>query len=166
MINIFQMCMVQTFIKLLWWRFLFSRLERLLINSETLSCKTRNISTFSMLLYYNTNNGFFWDVSMHWSVQFILINVLGVFEHKFFILKFHWFKFLFYFIISKYSFFSRIIWVLYQFFQICLVFGQFPCKYLLYSSLLWLYLELWLIYTSSFWKSFSFFTFLFLNFQQ
>ena len=54
--------------------------------------------------------------------------VLSAFWHKFFILKFHCFMFLFYFINSKYSFFSRIICVSYQYFQKCLVFCQFPRK--------------------------------------
>ena len=42
--------MVQTFLKLFWWRFLVLCSERLFISSATLSCMTCNTSTFSMLV--------------------------------------------------------------------------------------------------------------------
>ena len=49
---------------------------------------------------------------------------------------------------------------IYRYFQICLVLGQFSRKQFFYCSswlcLLWLYCGLWLIYSSSFWKYFSF----------
>ena len=46
LINVF---MVKTFLKILWWQFLVSRSEYLLVSSATLSCKTQNILTLSML---------------------------------------------------------------------------------------------------------------------
>ena len=56
--NIFNMVFFNiNFLKILCWQFLVPRSERLLISSATLSCKT-NMSTFSMLVYFNTN-GFF-----------------------------------------------------------------------------------------------------------
>ena len=39
-------CMVQTFLKIVWWWYLVPRSKRFLISSATLSCKTCNISTF------------------------------------------------------------------------------------------------------------------------
>ena len=41
-----------------WRRFLVPRSGHLFVSSATLSCKTKNILTLSILLYYNTN-GFF-----------------------------------------------------------------------------------------------------------
>ena len=72
--------MVLTFLKILWWGFFVPRSERLFTSSATLSCKTRNISTFSMLVYYNTN-GFFLRSSslMHWSVHFVISEDFKVF---------------------------------------------------------------------------------------
>ena len=48
---------IKTFLKTLWWRFLVPRSEHLLVSSATLSCKTQNILTLSMLVHicYNTN---------------------------------------------------------------------------------------------------------------
>ena len=66
----FSIYMVQTFLKKFWWQFLVPRSELLLISSATLSCKTCNISNFSVLLL----QVFFWDVShlcLHWPVHFI-----------------------------------------------------------------------------------------------
>ena len=52
--------MIKIFVKILWRQFLVSRLEHLLVSSETLSCKTHNILTLSMLVsYYNTNSKLF-----------------------------------------------------------------------------------------------------------
>ena len=51
-------CMVKTFLKNIWRQFLFPRSEHLLVSSATLLCKTQNILTFSMLVYYNTNSFF------------------------------------------------------------------------------------------------------------
>ena len=67
----FSIYMVQTFLKILWWQLLVPHSECFLISSATLSCKTWNVSTFS-IVYYNTNTFFlrcFW--LKHWSVQFI-----------------------------------------------------------------------------------------------
>ena len=60
-------------LKILWWRFLVPRSEHLLVSSATLSCKTQNIFTLSMLvpLYYNTNSFFIRSFSLCtdcWSV--------------------------------------------------------------------------------------------------
>ena len=49
-----------------------------------------------------------------------------------FILKFHCFMLLLYLIVFKYSFFRSTIYVWYQYIQICLILGQFPCKHSLY----------------------------------
>ena len=49
---------IKTFLKTLWWRFLVPRSEHLLVSSATLSCKTQNILTLSMLVYYHTNSIF------------------------------------------------------------------------------------------------------------
>ena len=48
---------IKTFLKTLWWRFLVPRSEHLRVSSATLSCKTQNILTLSMLVHicYNTN---------------------------------------------------------------------------------------------------------------
>ena len=46
--------LVRTFLKFLWWWFLFPRSERFLISSATLSCKVCNISTSLMLVHYYT----------------------------------------------------------------------------------------------------------------
>ena len=48
---------IKTFLKTLWWRFLVPRSEHLLVSSATLSCKTQDILTLSMLVHicYNTN---------------------------------------------------------------------------------------------------------------
>ena len=48
--------LVQTFLKILCWRFTVPRSERLLVRSPILSCKTWNISTLPVLLYYKTNS--------------------------------------------------------------------------------------------------------------
>ena len=47
--------MVQTFLKIIWWQFLVPCSERLIVSCATLLCKNLNISTLSMLVYYNTN---------------------------------------------------------------------------------------------------------------
>ena len=49
---------IKTFLKILWWRFLVPRSEYLLVSNATLSCKTQNILTLSMLvsISYNTNS--------------------------------------------------------------------------------------------------------------
>ena len=52
------------FLKIIWWRFLLSRSEYLLVSSATLSCKTQNILTLSMLVYYNKNSFFLRDFSL------------------------------------------------------------------------------------------------------
>ena len=54
----FLFSMVHTFLKILWWRFFVPCLERLLVSSATLSCKTLNISTLLMLVNYNKNSFF------------------------------------------------------------------------------------------------------------
>ena len=68
---------------------------------------------------------------MYWSVQFI-IKISSVFEQNFFIFKFHCFILLLYLSTFKYSFFRQIIKAWYQYFQICLVLGQFPGKHFLH----------------------------------
>ena len=78
--------MVKTFLKILWRRFFVPRSKRLLVSSATLSCKTRNILTLSMLVYYNINS----FLSEKFNNQF---NNQG-FKHNFFILRFHCFIFL------------------------------------------------------------------------
>ena len=50
--------MVQTFLKILCWRFLVPRPERLFVSNVTSSCNTWNLSTLLMLVNYNTNNFF------------------------------------------------------------------------------------------------------------
>ena len=124
--------MVQTFLKTLWWRFLASRWECLIVSSATLLHKTWNISTLSMLVY--TNNFFLRSVSLMPGLFSSLIKVLSVSKHTFFILEFHCFMLLINFVTSKYSFFRKIIYIWYQYFQICLVLGHFPCKHFLYCS--------------------------------
>ena len=120
--------------------------ECFLISSATSSCKTCNISTFSMLLLHKK---FFWEVSYYicTGLYTSLINVLKFFQHDLFILKFHCFMFLFNFTTSKNSFFRRIIKVWYQCFQIFLVLGQLPRKHFLLASIshikFWLFLP-WL----------------------
>ena len=44
--------MVKTFLKILWWQFLVPSSEYLLVSSATLLCKTQNILTAWMLVYY------------------------------------------------------------------------------------------------------------------
>ena len=59
--------MVKTFLKIIRWQSVVPHSERLLVSSATLSCRTQNILTLSMLLI-------FWEVSdlcTAWSVQFI-----------------------------------------------------------------------------------------------
>ena len=107
LINIFYMRMVKSFLKILWWRFLVPRSKCLLVRSATLSCKTQNILTVSMLVYYNTNIFFLRSFSP--SLFSSSIKVSSVSKHNFFILKFHCFMLLLNFITSKYSFFRRII---------------------------------------------------------
>ena len=48
--------MVKTFLKILWWRFLVTHSERLFVSNATSLCKTKNILTLSMLVYFNTNS--------------------------------------------------------------------------------------------------------------
>ena len=127
--------------------------------------------------YFNLSmlaNSFFLVSKIYhcWSIQFIvIIKVLSVFEHNFFILKFHGFILLLNLIIFKYSFFRRIIQVWYRYFQICLVFGQFPGKHFLYlqctGSACYDCTEGSGSSTPVVFESFfENFTFLFLNFQQ
>ena len=149
--------MVQTFLKMIWWRFFVPRSERLLISSATLSSETWNISASSVLVYCYTNNFFLRSFSlMHWSVQFINQG-FKCFEHNFFILKFHSFMLFLNFITSKYSFFGRIIQVWYQY----LYPSSWSVSSQIFPPFLWLcllrlYWGLWPIYSSSFWKVFSF----------
>ena len=63
-INISYMYMVKIFLKIIWSRFLAPRSEHLLASSATLSCKTQNILTLSMLAYYNTNSFFLKSFSL------------------------------------------------------------------------------------------------------
>ena len=59
--------------------FLFPAPEYVLIRSATLSCKTLNISTFSILAYYNTNILlFFWEVSYLCSSLYSLSSLIKV----------------------------------------------------------------------------------------
>ena len=58
------MYMVQNFLKILGWRFLDLRSEHLFVSSATLTCKTQNILTLSMLVYYNTNSFFLRSLSL------------------------------------------------------------------------------------------------------
>ena len=93
----FFMYMVPTFLKVIWWRFFVPCSEPFLISSATLSCKTWNISTFSMLVYYNTNSFFSEKLlttnslvcSVHYSAQFIhdfqICLVFGQFPHNHFL---------------------------------------------------------------------------------
>ena len=57
-------CMVKTFLKIIWWRFLVPCSELLLVNCVYLSCKIRNISTLSMLLCHSTNSFFLRSISL------------------------------------------------------------------------------------------------------
>ena len=50
--------MIQTILKILWWRSLVPCSERLIGSRATLSCITWNISTLLMLVYCNTNSFF------------------------------------------------------------------------------------------------------------
>ena len=52
LINILYMYMVKTFLKILWLQFLVPHSEHLLVSSATLLCKTQNILTSSLLVYY------------------------------------------------------------------------------------------------------------------
>ena len=153
LINIFYMYMVKPFPNVVWWRFVVPCSESLLISSATLLRKTWNISTFSMLVCYKIQMAFIWDVS-HISTDLFssLIKVLNLFVHNFFIFKFHPFMFLINFTISKYSFFRRIIYLWYQYFQIMasswsVSSSTFPL--LLWLGLLWLHWGLCQIYFSS-----------------
>ena len=93
-----------------------------------------------MLVYYNTtyNTNSLFLRSFSYAhlpgLSTSIIKVLSVSENNFFILKFHCFMLLLNFIASKYSFFRRIIQVWYQYFQICLVLGQFPHKHFFYCT--------------------------------
>ena len=69
-----QRFLVKTFLKILWWRFLVSHSEHLIVNSATLSFMTQNILTLPMLVYYNANSFFLsfsllctycWSVPVH-----------------------------------------------------------------------------------------------------
>ena len=63
----FSYMMVKRFLKILWWWFLVPRSEHLLVSSETLLCKTENILTLSISVYYNTNSFFLISfLLMHW----------------------------------------------------------------------------------------------------
>ena len=63
----FSYMMVKRFLKNLWWWFLVPRSEHLLVSSETLLCKTENILTLSISVYYNTNSFFLISfLLMHW----------------------------------------------------------------------------------------------------
>ena len=44
--------MVKTFLKIIWWQSVAPHSEHLLVNSATLSCRTQNILTLSMLLIF------------------------------------------------------------------------------------------------------------------
>ena len=61
---------IKTFLKTLWWRFLVPRSEHLLVSSATLSSKTQNILTLSMLVYYNKNSFFLRSFSL---MQWLLV---------------------------------------------------------------------------------------------
>ena len=56
--NLWKFCiyLVPIFLKVLCWRFIVPHSQLLLVNCKTLSCKTRNILTLSMLVYYNMNS--------------------------------------------------------------------------------------------------------------
>ena len=105
-------CMVKTFLKIIWWRFLVPCSELLLVNSVYLSCKIRNISTLSMLLCHSTDS-LFSEKYLTYAPAGVfssLIKVLSVSEHNFLILKFRCFMLLLLnFVTSKYIFFRRII---------------------------------------------------------
>ena len=62
--------MVKTFLKIIWWRFLVPRSEHLLVSSATLSSKTQNILTLSMLVYCNTKSFFLRSFSL---MQWLLV---------------------------------------------------------------------------------------------
>ena len=63
----FYIYMVQTSAKILCWRFFCSQLVSfILVSSATLSRKTWNISTLSMLVCYNTNRFFMVLKVSHW----------------------------------------------------------------------------------------------------
>ena len=94
--------MFQPFLKIIWSRFLVSRLTVQVYRAR------QNISTLSIIVYYKTNS-FFSDKFFTYALSGLFCSLIKVFEHNFFILKFHCFMLLLSFITSKYSFFRRII---------------------------------------------------------
>ena len=69
----FLMCyMANTFLKILWWRFLVPRSEHLLVNSQSYRVRHKIFWALSMLVYYNTNSFFLRSFSlMHWLLVLI-----------------------------------------------------------------------------------------------
>ena len=130
--------MVKNFLKVLWWRFLVPRSERLLVSSATLLCKTQNISTLSMLVWYNTNIFFLRGFSLRYTYTACLI--CSVHQSRFYMFVGITFSF-WSFIVSCCSLILLLPNVVsseglfrWKYFQICLVLGQFLCKYFLYCS--------------------------------
>ena len=77
LINVFLYIWLKPFQKLFGDDFYLDRSEHLLVSSATLSCKTQNTLTLSVLVYYDTNSFFLQEISLTyaltaagWSVPF------------------------------------------------------------------------------------------------
>ena len=99
----FAIYMVQTLLKILRVTISFTLLRT---SRANLSCKTWNISSFSLLVNYNliTQIAFFWQGFYYFCTGLFswLIKVLSVFHHNLFLLEPHCFIFLLNFITSIY----------------------------------------------------------------
>ena len=94
--------MVKTFLKILWWRFLVPRSNCLLVSSTTLSCKTQNIVTLSMLVLIQI--AFFLRSISYALLSGLFNSVIKIFiasQRNFFIFEFHCFVLLLNFITSN-----------------------------------------------------------------